>query len=318
MMVSGLLSFLAVRTEKLSLSTSLKKLVSKDRDPSPASADGDVSRPAGGGGSLVSARKIELSGQWGQVFGPLDVDIDRGGLTLIAAPPGAARTAFLMALCGRMKLKSGRLTVLGHTNDPHAVFKESGIACIDEIDGTQPSITVQDLITEQKRWESNFFKWVPLATTEELKEMCGYLFEGLPLPPIDAFITDLNELEQRLIRIGVANTRRPPLLVVGELDRIADAGQQDELLERLIELGTKQSVLAAHVNAEDYSDRVEAVVEVPDLLEFAQRQKTARKIAAVAGDGKAEDHSRDRDGSDESSDETMAESASGQEGKEEP
>ena len=244
-------------------------------------SDEGQARPDGGGGSLVSARRIELSGQWGQVFGPLDLDIDRGGLSLIAAPPGAARTAFLMALCGRMKLKSGRLTVLGHADEPHAVFRESAIACFDELDGPQPSVTVQDLITEQIRWESNFFKWVPLAKTEDLKEMCGYLFEGLPLPPIDAFITDLSELEQRLIRIGVANTRRPPLLVVGELDRMADADQQDELLERLIALGEHQSVLAAHVNAEDYGDRVREVVEVPGLLEFAQRQATARKIADV-------------------------------------
>lgn len=257
----------------------MKKLSAR-KEAVRASDDGESeSRPGGGGGSLISARKIELSGQWGQVFGPLDFDIDRGGLNLIEAPPGAARTAFLMAVCGRMKLKSGRLTVLGHTNDHHAIFKKSNIACIDELDGPQPSVTVQDLITEQIRWESNFFKWVPLATTEDLKEMCGYLFEGLPLPPIDAFLTDLTELEQRLIRIAVANTRRPPLLVVGALDRMADTGQQDELLERLVALGEDQSVLTAHVNARDYSDRVRAVVEIPGLLEFEQRQVTARKVS---------------------------------------
>lgn len=282
----------------MSLSTSLKRFAAPASKQT-GSGETDRKRPDGGGGSLVSARAIELTGQWGQVFGPLDLDIDRGGLSLISAPPGAARTAFLMALCGRMKLKSGRLTVLGHTNEPHMVFKESAIACFDELDGAQPSVTVQDLITEQKRWESNFFKWVPLATTEDLKEMCGYLFEGLPLPPIDAFITDLNELEQRLLRIGVANTRRPPLLVVGELDRMADADQQDELLERLISLGEHQSVLAAHVNGEDYDDRVGAVVEVPGLLEFAQRQLTARKIADGAGRDGSADRADDRhDGDD--------------------
>lgn len=266
-------------TPKLSLSSTLKRLTARRPDERRSDGDGGRDRPDGGGGSLISARKIELSGQWGHVFGPLDLDIDRGGVNLIAAPPGAARTAFLMALCGRMKLKSGRLTVLGETDEPHEVFKKSAIACFDELDGPQPSVTVQDLITEQIRWESNFFKWVPLATTEDLKEMCGYLFEGLPLPPIDAFVTDLSELEQRLIRIGVANTRRPPLLVVGQLDRMADADQQDELLERLVSLGERQSVLAAHVNAEDYGDRVRGVVEVPGLLEFEQRQVTARRIA---------------------------------------
>lgn len=279
----------------MSLSTSLKRFAAGPKGRKGSGEPRERSRPDGGGGSLVSARAIEVTGQWGHVFGPLDLDIDRGGVSLIAAPPGSARTAFLMALCGRMMLKSGRLTVLGHTDEPHAVFKESAIACFDELDGPQPSVTVQDLITEQKRWESNFFKWVPLATTEDLKEMCGYLFEGLPLPPIDAFITDLNELEQRLIRIGVANTRRPPFLVVGELDRMADADQQDELLDRLISLGEHQSVLAAHVNAEDFSDRVSAVVEVPDLLEFEQRERTARKLVDGASHHDSADGTGDSD-----------------------
>lgn len=229
-------------------------------------------------GSLISARRIELSGQWGRVFGPLDLDVDRGGVTLIQAPPGAARTAFLMALCGRMKIKSGRLKVLGETN-PRAIFKKSSIACFDELDGPQPSVTVQDLITEQIRWESGFFKWVPLATTEDLKEMCGYLFEGLTLPPIDAFIADLPELHQLLLRIGVANTRRPPLLVIGRFDAISDSAQQLELLDRLVALGEKQSVITADVNASDLRDRVSEVVEVHGLFEFQQRIKPARQLA---------------------------------------
>jgi len=220
-----------------------------------------------------------LSGQWGRVFGPLDVDIDRGGLNLIAAPPGAARTAFMMTLCGRMKLKSGSLTVLGHTNDHRAVFSESNIACFDELDAPHPSVTVQDLVTEQIRWESGFFKWVPLAKTEDVRKMCGYLFEGLSLPPIDAFVADLPELHQLLLRIGVANTRRPPLLVVGRLDAISDEAQQEELVDRLVMLGEEQSIIAADVNGNDFGGKVSEVVEVQGLFEFQQRMKPARELA---------------------------------------
>jgi hypothetical protein len=184
-----------------------------------------------------------------------------------------------MALCGRMKLKSGHLTVLGHTNDHRAVFAESNIACFDELDEPHPSVTVQDLVTEQIRWESGFFKWVPLAGTDELKEMCGYLFEGLTLPPIDAFVADLPELHQLLLRIGIANTKRPPLLVVGRLDAISDEGQQADLVDRLVMLGEKQSVIAADVNGSDFDGTVSEVVEVQGLLEFQQRIKPARQMA---------------------------------------
>lgn len=263
----------------MSISTSFKSLAAFRPSRRSQSVEKDEhKRPPGGGGSLVSARKILLTGQWGRVFGPLDLDIDRGGLNLIVAPPGAARTAFLMALCGRMKLKSGRLVVLGHT-DHHRIFKESNIACFDELDGPQPSVTVQDLITEQIRWESGFFKWVPLATTTQLEEMCGYLFEGLTLPPIDAFISDLPELHQLLLRIAVANTRRPPLLVVGRLDAMSDEAQQTDLVDRLVMLGEKQSVIAADVNASDFEEKASEIVEVEGLLEFQQRSTPARQMA---------------------------------------
>lgn len=257
------------------------------------------------GGSLACARGVELDGQWGQVFGPLDLDLDRDGLTVLAAPAGAARTALMMALCGRMKIDRGGLRVLGHANDPRAVFAESAIACFDELDGIQPSVTVQDLITEQIRWESSWYRWVPRATTKELEEKCGYLFEGLPLPPIDAFIADLPEAAQALLRIGVANTRRPPLLVVGRLDRIADEEQRTVVARRLALLGEEQSVIAADVNGDDYGGLATEVVPVPDLLEFQQRSEIAREIAREIED-RRRSHGAEEDRQDEDEDEDDA------------
>jgi len=212
------------------------------------------------------------------VFGPLDLDLEPG-VNILTAPPGAARVALMMALCGRMKLKAGSLTVLGHRDEPRAVFAESAIACFDELDGISPSITVQDLVTEQIRWESPWYRWVPKAGTEQVRQMCGYLFEDLPLPPIDAFVADLPELEQMLVRIAIANTRRPPLLVVGPLDLIVEDGQRDHLMARLLELGQRQSVITADVNAREYSFAGIKAVDVPRLLEFRQRRAVASEIA---------------------------------------
>lgn len=230
-------------------------------------------------GTLASARGIELNGPWGKVFGPLDLDLEPG-VTILNAPPGAARTALMMALCGRMKLNAGSLTVLGHRDDPRAVFAESAIACFDELDGVHPSVTVQDLVTEQIRWESPWYRWVPKAGTEEVRAMCGYLFDDLPLPPIDAFIADLPTLEQMLIRIAIANTARPPLLVVGRLDLVAEDSQRDHLMGQLLKLGQSQSVLTADVNAREYAFAGVKHVEVPRLLEFQQRRVVASELDA--------------------------------------
>lgn len=217
-------------------------------------------------GSLVSARAIELHGPWGHVFGPLDLDIDLGGVTVVSGQAGAARTALLMALCGRMRLTRGSLTVLGFENKPTKVFARSAIACMNELDDVQPSVTVRDLVTEQKRWDSPWYKFVPRVDASGVADMCAEVFGDVPLPPLNAFVDDLPEIQQLLLRIAVANTRRPPLLVVGRIDKIADDAERAILLERLVALGEQQSVITADVNPLEPGTGVRAVVDMHGLL----------------------------------------------------
>ena len=217
-------------------------------------------------GSLASARGIELHGPWGHVFGPLDLDIDEGGVTVVAAQAGAARTALLMALCGRMRLTRGSLTVLGYENKPAKVFAESAIACMNELDEIPPSVTVRDLVTEQKRWDSPWYKLVPRVTEHGVAEMCMAVFGRVPLPPLKAFVDDLPEIQQLLLRIAVANTRRPRLLVVGRVDKIADDAERCILLDRLVALGETQSVITADVNPLPQGSGIRAVIDLHGLL----------------------------------------------------
>jgi len=200
------------------------------------------------------------------VFGPLDLDIDIGGVTVLSGPAGAARTALLMALCGRMRLNGGSLTVLGFRDKPMAVFRNSAIACFDELDEVRPSVTVRDLVTEQMRWSSPWYKFIPRVSMSGVEEMCAEVFGDVPLPPLNAFIDDLPEIQQLLLRIAVANTRRPPLLIVGRLDRIADDEERSTMLERLVALGENQSVITADVNPLPPGSSVRAVVDLHDLL----------------------------------------------------
>ncbi|WP_305093649.1 hypothetical protein [Prescottella sp. R16] len=217
-------------------------------------------------GTLVSARGIELRGPWGHVFGPLDLDIDAGGVTVLAAQAGAARTALMMALCGRMRLTRGSITVLGLKDKPNKVFTRSAIACFKELDEVSPSVTVQDLVTEQLRWTSPWYKLVPRVSEQGVADMCADVFGDIPLPALHAFVDDLPELQQLLLRIAVANTRRPPLLVVGRVDRIADDAERFELLERLVALGERQSIITADVNPLPPDCGIAGVVDLRGLL----------------------------------------------------
>jgi alpha-beta hydrolase superfamily lysophospholipase len=50
------------------------------------------------------------------------------------------------------------------------------------------------------------------------------------------------------MRIALANTATPPLLVVGDLDGITDDGNRAVVLERLNALGESQTVITTSAN----------------------------------------------------------------------
>ena len=91
-------------------------------------------------------------------------------------------------------------------------------------------------------------EFVRQAGERELTRVCAPVFGDLPLPPLMEYFELLSELDQLLLRIALANTRRPPLLVVGDLDFVTSDSNQHALIERLIDLGRTQTVVTATVN----------------------------------------------------------------------
>lgn len=231
---------------------------------------------------LFDAKDILLKGPWGVVFGPLSFKGTRGGVTILKAPPGAPRTALSLALCGRMKLNGGDLTILGHKNDHKWVYRNSAVANIDEVDAVAPSVTIQDLVSEQMRWGSSWYKWVPRATQAQCEDMLSYLFQDIPVPPMDSFVADLPEVERVLLRIAIANTQRPPLLVVGGFDLLPAAADRELLLDRFVQLRHNQSVICCNANAGEFDVPHVKHVDVPGHLEFFQRSSTAEVVATQA------------------------------------
>ncbi|OMC40780.1 hypothetical protein A5740_23730 [Mycobacterium sp. GA-1841] len=227
----------------------------------------------------VTARAITMRGPWGPVYGPIDLDVADGGVTVLVAPAGTGRTALLMTLAGRMKAVSGQLSVFGRTRATD-IFRTAALAGIDELDTVSESVTVRDLVTEQRRWDAPWYTLVGRSRRDDLDAMCAPVFGDLPLPSLTEYFDGLTELDQILLRIALANTATPPLLVVGNLDHLTDDRNRDVLLERLIALGEKQTVVTATVNG------------VPDHLASAVRAQitvsntTPAELAGVQKGGK--------------------------------
>ena len=188
-----------------------------------------------------------MRGPWGPVYGPVDLDIDTGGVTVLVCPAGSGRTALLMTLAGRMRPVEGELSVFGRRRAPE-IFALSALAGFDELDPVSESVKVQDLITEQLRWDATWYRLVRRADTADLEKVCAPVFGDLPLPPLTEYVEELTELDRLLLRIALANTARPPLLVVGSLDYVTSDLNRDVLIKRLIDLGRTQTVVTATVN----------------------------------------------------------------------
>ncbi|WP_343599279.1 ATP-binding cassette domain-containing protein [Mycobacterium sp.] len=188
-----------------------------------------------------------MTGPWGPVYGPIDLDVDVGGVTVLRGPPGSGRTALLATLAGRMKPSGGTVTVLGRTRATD-IFAVAALAGIDELDSTAESVTVRDVITEQRCWDAPWYRRIPRAGDDDVAAVCAPVFGDLPPPRCDDFVEELPQLDGLLLRIAVANTGRPPLLVVGSVDQVDSDTDRDILMRRLVELGRHQTVLTASVN----------------------------------------------------------------------
>jgi energy-coupling factor transporter ATP-binding protein EcfA2 len=211
----------------------------------------------------IVARGIAVRGPWGPVYGPLDLEIPRGGLTVLVAAPGSGRTALLMTLAGRMKPTSGTLDVMGDTR-ASAIFGRSAIAGVTELDGVSESVTVRDLLTERMRWDAAWYRLVRRADADDLARVCGPVFGPLPLPALTAYVDQLTEVDALLLRIALANTVAPPLLVVGSLDQVDEDGSRAELVRRLVDLGERQTVVTASANPVSTELGVRAQVSVDE------------------------------------------------------
>ncbi|BBY19226.1 ATP-binding cassette domain-containing protein [Mycolicibacterium litorale] len=222
---------------------------------------------------VVVARGLTVSGPWGPVYGPVDLDIEEGGVSVLVCPAGSGRTALLLTLAGRMRPQRGTLSVFGVTQ-PRRIFALAAIAGIDELDQVSESVTVRDAVTEQLRWNAPWYRFVRRAGAADLRAVCAPVFGDLPLPPLTEYVEELTELDRLLLRIALANTARPPLLVVGNLDYVTSDRNRELLLQRLIELGRDQTVVTATVNGVT-SDAVRAqlVVENTSRADLVHGQK---------------------------------------------
>jgi ABC-type cobalamin/Fe3+-siderophores transport system ATPase subunit len=230
-------------------------------------------RPPAFGEVLLKASGIGVDASWGHIYGPVDLTVRAGGVTVLVGAGGRGRQSLLLTLAGRMKPTTGRLEAFGRADNAHHLFDRATIAHIDEVDGIGQTIRVHDIVTEQVRWAAKWWQWVPQSTDADLERICRPVFGDYSLPTMDAMVEELPEFTAALFRIAVANIRKPPLLVVGGVDTLASVESSHRLLERLVALGAEQTIITADVNGTGVQDGITDVIEVAQ--EFATLEREA-------------------------------------------
>lgn len=175
--------------------------------------------------SVVSASGLQLDGNRGRVFGPVDLEIASGTLNLVTGKAGSGKTALLLALVGRMKPNRGaNLTVLGRHLPARAsnVQRRSAAVGFHGLDDLDEEVTVAATIRERQAWLAPWYRIVRTPDDDAVADVCAGVFGRNDVPRARQFIHELDETANLQLRLALALLSNPELVVVDDIDALHD------------------------------------------------------------------------------------------------
>jgi ABC-type Mn2+/Zn2+ transport system ATPase subunit len=192
---------------------------------------------------LIKATGLGLDGEHGPLYSGVDLEL-APGFHAIQMPGGPSQHTLLLTLAGRLKPTHGEVTVNGdHT--ARAIRRHCAIAAFADIDELEEMVTVQTVLTEQRRWVSPWLSWVPNQTSAPEFDT---VFGEIPPPAPETYIIELSDLELFLLRISLALMSDRPILVVGDLEQVRDNTRRAMAVERLGAIATDHTVVVGVTN----------------------------------------------------------------------
>lgn len=205
-------------------------------------------------GTAVHARSLTLHGHRGVVYGPVDLDVDRGELAVVHGPQGGGRSSLLLTIAGRMRPDRGsQLTVLGQRlpGQRHAVQRRAAIAGFTGIDDLDESVTVAVLVRERLAWLTPWYRPVGRVDQARFARLAAPVFGDRPLPRVDSVVWDLDEVDVMLLRLTLAMLQKPDLLVVDDVDQVHDEARRALVWQRLEAIASTGVAVVAAVASLD-------------------------------------------------------------------
>lgn len=184
--------------------------------------------------STLAAADATVRGSRGAVFGPLSA-ASTAPLTLVHGSRGSGRTSFLLASSGRMRLSGGDIFVQGLSARSKArrLRAITGIAGFEAIDALEPAASLGEAIRERITWTSAWYKRVPKPSEAYVRAVLTPAFGPLEQPASSTLVRDLSERDDLLVRIAMALTGRPQVLLIDDLDGVKDPIERSQVASRI-------------------------------------------------------------------------------------
>lgn len=199
------------------------------------------------------------------------------GLTLIHMDRESSATVFAMTLAGRMKPRSGEVSLICEPEDEDsdpvihttqsALHQLVALAGVIQVDQLERAVPLQSVIREQIIWASPWYRRVPRDVTqiETFRNFAAVV--GLDTERIDlkhTTVGDLDPGDRFRLRVVLALLARPEarLLVIDDIDQVRSLRIRDELLENFHQLANYIPVVVTSANPDtkEISDQVISMV----------------------------------------------------------
>lgn len=207
----------------------------------------------------VHARGLRLDGKRGRIYGPIDLDLPTGSLTVLTGRAGTGKTSLLLSLAGRMNPSAGELTVLGYelprrSRSVQHRTSAMGIAGLDDLD---EEVSVGACVRERQAWLALPWKIVRSPNDATVERVCAAASGDLPVPAAADIVHELPEASNLLLRIALALLSEPQLIVVDEIDQLHDLGERDLIWKRLEAIAASGVTVVAACSGAAELDRVD-------------------------------------------------------------
>ena len=238
---------------------------------------------------ILEAKDLLAASKEGAVFGPLDLTLAPRQICVVHGPKGSGKSALLLALTGRLREATGRLTICGidAMRDPYAAMQHTAVARLGNYVYTEDRLTLRESIRERCYLDA-----VPLddaiKRVEQIRELLGVSIDD------SVEVEQLSAMEQAIVSVALVMLRPTSLVVIDDADLLVPHRDQPLLFDIFARLLTLDDAALVASTVDDDTAPDDALVVTlpgrgrsvePTLLApvpAGRRERSARHEAPVA------------------------------------